>query len=55
MHLVIRRSSENIDSWEIEDGILIDKWDIQTTKDGNLSLLPKSVYTKTIFYFDIKI
>ena len=33
------------------DGILLEKWGIRTIKNGNLYLLSKSLYTKTIFCF----
>ena len=52
---VILRSSENIDLAEIVDGILLDKWGLRTINNRNLSLLTKSLYTKTAFYFDVKI
>ena len=54
-HLAIQRSSENIDPEEIVDGILLDKRPIRDINNGNLSLLPKSSYTKIVFYFDFKI
>ena len=54
-HLAIQRSSENMDSEEIVDGILLDKRAIRTINNGNLSLLSKISYTKIIFYFDFKI
>ena len=47
VQLISRRSSENIDPYKIVDGILLEKWGIQTIKNGNLSLLSKSLYTKT--------
>ena len=54
-HLAILRSSENIDPEAIVDGMLLDKWGIRTINNGNLSRLTKSLYTKTVFYFDVKI
>ena len=50
-HLAMRRSSENIDAESIFDGILLDIWGIRTTKNGNLSLLSKSWYTKELSSF----
>ena len=46
-HLAIQRSSENIDLEEILDGILLDKWGIQTINKENSSLLSKGLHTKT--------
>ena len=46
-HLAIQRSSENVDPNEIVDGILLDKWGIQTTNNENLSLLWNGLCTKT--------
>ena len=54
-NLAIRRSSENTDPEEIVDGIFLEKRAIQTINNGNLFLLPKSLYTKIVFYFDFKI
>ena len=56
VQLAIRKSyTENIDPQKIMDGIFLEKWGIWTIKNGNLYLLSKSLYTKTIFCFDVKI
>ena len=52
--LATRRSSENTDTGEIVDGILLEKRAIRAINNGNLFLLSKSLYTKIDFYFDFK-
>ena len=55
VQLAIQKSSKNISPQKILNGILLEKWRISTIKNENLSLLLKSLYTKTIFCFGVKI
>ena len=48
VHLATRTSFENTDPQKIADGILLHKQGIRTIKNGNLSLLSKSLYAKTL-------
>ena len=43
VHASIERSSENMDPQKIIEGILFDKWEIGNIKNGNKSLLSKSL------------
>ena len=49
MHLASRISSKNIDPYKTLNGIgiLLHIWRIGTIKNDNVSLLSKSLYTKT--------
>ena len=47
----MRRSSENVDPYRIEDGILLDIWGIRTKNNGNLSKLPKILFTKILLFW----
>ena len=53
-HLTIRKIPQNSDPEEVVYGIMLGKWGIWAANNGNLSLLSKISYTKTVFYFDVK-
>ena len=53
-HLTIRKISQNLDPEEVVYDIMLGKWGIWAANNGNLSLLSKVSYTKTVFYFDVK-
>ena len=47
-HPAIWKCSENIDPCKAKNGILLEIWGIRTTKNGNLFLLSKGLYTNTL-------
>ena len=49
MPLAIRRISKNIDPQKTLDGILLNKWE-RMEKNGNLSIVLKSLFTKTLSF-----